>query len=57
MICGLCAVGRHNECNGLCRATYEFCACADRNHQHPVLVAKRPDAPAPQRQEATNGRR
>lgn len=40
MICGLCAGGRHEECNGLCRASYAFCGCADRGHQHPALSAR-----------------
>jgi hypothetical protein len=41
MICGFCATGRHTECNGLCRATYAFCACWVREHQHPALVVKK----------------
>jgi len=40
MICGFCATNRHAECNGFCRTTYEFCACADRKHQHPALTPK-----------------
>jgi hypothetical protein len=32
-VCGPCAYGKHDECNGLLRANHGFCACADRNHE------------------------
>jgi hypothetical protein len=34
--CGLCAVGHHERCNGLLKAEFGFCRCAD--HGHTVTV-------------------
>lgn len=45
MICGFCALERCAACNGLCRASYAFCACASRHHQHPALSTR--TAPSP----------
>lgn len=34
MVCGHCWTGAHGECNGLLRASYGFCSCADHGHLH-----------------------
>jgi hypothetical protein len=32
MICGPCAIQKHQRCSGLLRTEFGFCACSDRGH-------------------------